>query len=129
MISFFDGHDSPLACGPVKVHVSPLAGTGEVQSMRSIENRALTRNQENGPETGFERAIEANHHGSWTISAVIGQVSIRDSRCRVKRLAGSWARILLGIQRGENPLLQNGSKLRLYCAKHQTYARGLDIQD
>jgi hypothetical protein len=33
------------------------------------------------------------------------------------------------IERGENPLLQNGSKVRLYFSKHQTHARGLDIKD
>lgn len=44
-------------------------------------------------------------------------------------LAGRWPRIGLFIQRGENPLLQNGSKVRFHFAKHQTQARGLDIQD
>jgi len=35
----------------------------------------------------------------------------------------------LVIQRAENPLLQNSSKVRLYFEKHQTHARGLDIED
>jgi hypothetical protein len=35
----------------------------------------------------------------------------------------------LVIQRAENPLLQKSSKVRLYFEKHQTHARGLDIED
>ena len=32
------------------------------------------------------------------------------------------------MQRGKNPLLQNGSKMRVYLAKRQTHAQGgLDI--
>lgn len=35
----------------------------------------------------------------------------------------------LAIQRAENPLLQDSSKVRLYIAKHQTHARGLDVEN
>jgi len=33
------------------------------------------------------------------------------------------------IERGENPLLQNVSKVRLYFAKYQPDARGMEIED
>src|ERR1700741_1299902 len=50
-------------------------------------------------------------------------------RVQTENLTGSRPRLRLVIQRGENPLLQNGSKVRFYFAKHQARTRGLNIED
>jgi len=47
----------------------------------------------------------------------------------VGRSTRSWVRLGLLIQGGENPLLQDGSKVGFDFAKYQTHARGLDIED
>jgi hypothetical protein len=45
------------------------------------------------------------------------------------RLTGSWPRAKLVIQCGENPLLQNSSKVGLQVLKYQTDAQGANIED
>src|ERR1700722_6887150 len=59
--------------------------------------------------------------------------SVNNLRCGtaggVDELTRGFLGVSLLIHCGQNPFLQNDSKLGFYFAKHQAHARGLDIED
>jgi hypothetical protein len=66
---------------------------------------------------------------SHLVNAQIAEVDFDAGTLPVWRLIGYWPLGKLVIERGENPLLQNGSKVRLYVLKDPTHTHGLNIED
>jgi hypothetical protein len=77
----------------------------------------------------FRQSFFSSRNSRSPHTASVGQIFEQVIFTVQSRLTGTVLRIKLVVQRLENPLLQNVSKVRPYFAKDETHARRLDIED